>query len=79
MENERIIETESDRFTHAATALKKIAAKSLAEMAEEGYGDGKDYAATGYLCQLLVESVNVIKNLEFRINELSKEVDKLKK
>ena len=48
-------------------------------MAEQGYGEEDDFAAAGLMCRLLVDSVNVIDNLEFRIEELSMEIERLKR
>ena len=79
MENEKVIATENDRFKDAAKKLNSMAAKELAKMAEKGYGDEDDFAAAGLMCRLLAESVNVIENLEFRIEELSMEIERLKK
>lgn len=79
MENEKVIMTENDRFKDAAKKLNLMAAKEIARMAEHGCGDEDDFALAGLMCRLLTESVNVIENLEHRIDELSKEVDKLKK
>ena len=78
MENEKVIMTENDRFKDAAKKLNSMLAKEIAEMAETGNGSEDDFAA-GLMCRLLVNSVNVINNLEFRINELSEEIERLKR
>lgn len=79
MENEKVIMTENDRFKDAAKKLNSMVAKEIARMAEHGHGDEDDFALAGLMCSLLTESVNVIENLEHRIDELSKGVNKLKK
>lgn len=79
MENEKVIMTENDRFKDAAKKLNSITASQIAKMAEHGYGEEDDFAAGALLCRLLAESVNVIDNLEFRINELSEEIERLKR
>lgn len=79
MENEFKYETENKRFLESAEGLRKAAAQEMAKQAEKGYVKPEEYAVMGNLCNLLTESMNVVRNLEFRINELSKEVDKLKK
>lgn len=79
MENEFKYETENERFLKAAEGLRKAAAQEMAKQAEKGYVEPEDYAVMGYLCNLLTESMNVVRNLEFRINELSEEVNKFKK
>ena len=79
MENEKVIMTENDRFKNAAKKLNSITASQIAKMAERGYGEEDDFAAGGLLCRLLAESVNVIENLEYRINELSTEIERLKR
>ena len=78
MENKKVIMTENDRFKDAAKKLNSMLAKEIAEMAEHGYGSEDDFAAAGLMCRLLVNSVNVVNNLEFRINELSEEIKRLK-
>ena len=79
MENEKVFATENDRFKDAAKKLNSITASQIAKMAEQGYGEEDDFAAAGLMCRLLVDSVNVIDNLEFRINELSEEIERLKR
>ena len=79
MENEKVIVSENDRFKDTAKKLNSMLAKEIAKMAEHGYGDESDFAATGLMCRILRESVNVIENLEFRVNELSAEIEKLKR
>ena len=79
MENEKVIMTENDRFKDAAKKLNSMLAKEIADMAEKGYGEEDDFAAAGLMCRLLAESVNVIENLEFRVNELSTEIERLKR
>ena len=79
MENEKVIMTENDRFKDAAKKLNSVAAKELVKMAEHGYGDEDDFAVAGLMCRLLTESVNVIENLESRIEELSMEIERLKR
>ena len=77
MENEKVIMTESKEFKDTVKKLNSMLAKEIAEMAENGNGSEDDFAAR-LMCRLLVDSVNVINNLEFRINELSEEIKKLK-
>ena len=79
MENEKVIMTESKEFKDTVKKLNSMLAKEIAEMAENGNGSEDDFAAAGLMCRLLAESVNVIENLEYRINELSSEIEKLKK
>ena len=79
MENKKVIMTENDRFKDAAKKLNLMLAKEIAEMAENGNGSEDDFAAAGLMCRLLVNSVNVVNNLEFRINELSEEIERLKR
>ena len=79
MENEKVIATENDRFKDDAKKLNSMFAKQIADMAEHGYGNEDDFAAGALLCRLLVESVNVIENLEYRIEELSMEIERLKR
>ena len=79
MENEKVIMTESKEFKDTVKKLNSMLAKEIADMAEHGYGKEDDFAAAGLMCRLLTESVNVIENLEHRIDELSKEVNKLEK
>ena len=78
MENEKVIMTESKEFKDTVKKLNSMLAKEIADMAEKGYGKEDDFAAAGLMCRLLVNSVNVINNLEFRINELSEEIKRLK-
>ena len=78
MENEKVIMTESKEFKDTVKKLNSMLAKEIAKMAEQGYGEEDDFAAAGLMCRLLVNSVNVVNNLEFRINELSEEIKKLK-
>ena len=79
MENEKVITTENDRFKDTAKKLNSMLAKEIAKMAEHGYGNEDDFAISGLMCGLLAESVNVIENLEFRVNELSTEIERLKR
>ena len=79
MENEKVIMTENDRFKDIAKKLNSMLAKEIAKMAEHGYGNEDDFAMSGLMCRLLAESVNVIENLEFRVNELSTEIERLKR
>ena len=78
MENEKVIKTENDRFKDTVKKLNSMLAKEIAEMAETGDGSEDDFAAAGLLCRLLVDSVNVVNNLEYRIEELSMEIERLK-
>ena len=71
--------TESKEFKDTVKKLNSMLAKEIAEMAENGNGSEDDFAAAGLLCRLLAESVNVIENLEYRINELSTEIERLKR
>ena len=79
MENEKVFATENERFKDAAKKLNSMLAKEIAKMAEHGYGEEDDFAMSGLMCRLLAESVNVIENLEHRINELSMEIERLKR
>ena len=78
MENEKVIMTASKEFKDTVKKLNSMLAKEIAEMAEHGYGKEDDFAAAGLLCRLLVDSVNVVNNLEYRIEELSMEIERLK-
>ena len=79
MENEKVIMTESKEFKDTVKKLNSMLATEIADMAEHGNGNADDFAAAGLMCRLLVDSVNVIDNLEFRINELSEEIERLKR
>ena len=79
MENEKVIMTESKEFKDTVKKLNSMLAKEIAKMAEQGYGEEDDFAAAGLMCRLLVDSINVVDNLEFRINELSEEIERLKR
>ena len=79
MENKKVTMTQNYRFKDAAKKLNSMLAKEIADMAEKGYGKEDDFAAAGLMCRLLVDSVNVIDNLEFRIDELSEEIERLKR
>ena len=79
MENEKVIMTESKEFKDTVKKLNSMLAKEIAEMAENGNGSEDDFAAAGLMCRLLVNSVNVVNNLESRINELSEEIERLKR
>ena len=79
MENEKVFATENDRFKDAAKKLNSMLAKQIADMAEKGQGDEDDFAAAGLMCRLLTESVNAVENLEFRIEELSMEIERLER
>ena len=79
MENKKVTMTESKEFKDTVKKLNSMLAKEIADMAEHGCGDESDFAAAGLMCRLLVDSVNVIDNLEFRINELSEEIERLKR
>lgn len=79
MENEKVIMTENDRFKDAAKKLNSMTAKEIARMAEHGCGSEDNFVLAGLLCKLLTESVNVIENLEYRIDELSTEIERLKR
>ena len=78
MENEKVIMTENKEFKDTVKKLNSMLAKEIAEMAEKGNGSEDDFAAAGLMSRLLVDSVNVVNNLEFRINELSEEIKRLK-
>lgn len=78
MKNEKVTMIQNYRFKDVAKKLNSMLAKQIADMAEKGNGDEDDFAAAGLMCRLLVNSVNVINNLEFRINELSEEIKRLK-
>lgn len=79
MENEKVMFDENDRFKNTAKQLNSMAASQIAKMAENGYGDDDDIVAANLCCRLLHESVNVITNLERRIEELSMEIERLKR
>ena len=79
MENEKVIMTESKEFKDTVKKLNSMLAKEIAEMAEQGYGNADDFATAGLMCGLLAESAKVVENLEFRINELSEEIERLKR
>lgn len=79
MENKKVTMTQNYRFKDAAKKLNSMLAKQLADMAEKGLGDDDDFAAASLVCRMLHESVNVIENLEFRIEELSMEIERLKR
>ena len=79
MKNEFKHETENERFLEAAEGLRKAAAQEMAKQAEKGYAMPEEYAVMGNLCNLLTESMNVVRNMENRIEELSDEVYKYKK
>ena len=79
MENEKVIMTESKEFKDTVKKLNSMLAKEIAEMAENGNGSEDDFAAAGLMCRLLIDSINVVDNLEFRINELSEEIERLKR
>ena len=79
MENEKVIMTESKEFKDTVKKLNSMLAKEIAKMAEQGYGEEDDFAMSGLMCRLLAESVNVIENLESRIEELSMEIERLKR
>ena len=79
MENEKVIMSESKEFKDTVKKLNSMLAKEIADMAEHGDGSEDDFAAAGLMCRLLVNSVNVVNNLEFRINELSEEIERLKR
>ena len=79
MENEKVTMTQNYRFKDAAKKLNSMLAKQIADMAENGHGDEDDFAAASLVCRMLHESVNVIDNLEFRINELSEEIERLER
>ena len=79
MENEKVTMTQNYRFKDATKKLNSMLAKQIADMAEKGQGDEDDFAAASLVCRMLHESVNVIENLEFRIEELSIEIESLKR
>ena len=79
MENKKVTMTQNYRFKDTVKKLNSRLAKEIAEMAEKGNGDEDDFAAAGLMCRLLTESVNVVENLEFRIEELSIEIESLKR
>ena len=79
MENKKVTMTQNYRFKDAAKKLNSMLAKQIADMAENGHGDEDDFAAASLVCRMLHESVNVIDNLEFRIDELSEEIERLKR
>lgn len=79
MENKKVTMTQNYRFKDAAKKLNSMLAKQIADMAEKGHGDEDDFAAVGLMCRLLAESVNVIENLEYRIDELSTEIERLER
>ena len=79
MENGKVTMTQNYRFKDAAKKLNSMLAKQIADMAENGHGDEDDFAAASLVCRMLHESVNVIDNLEFRIDELSEEIERLKR
>ena len=79
MENKKVIMTQNYRFKDTAKKLNSMLAKEIADMAEKGHGEEDDFAAAGLMCRLLAESVNVIENLEFRIDELSSEIGRLER
>ena len=79
MKNEKVTMIQNYRFKDVAKKLNSMLAKEIAEMAENGNGSEDDFAAAGLMCRLLTESVNVVENLEFRIEELSIEIESLKR
>lgn len=79
MENEKVTMTQNYRFKDAAKKLNSMLAKQIADMAEKGCGDEDDFAAASLVCRMLHESVNVIDTLELRIDELSSEIERLKR
>ena len=79
MKNEKVTMIQNYRFKDTVKKLNSMLAKEIAEMAENGNGDEDDFAAAGLMCRLLTESVNVVENLEFRIEELSIEIESLKR
>ena len=79
MENKKVTMTQNYRFKDAAKKLNSMLAKQIADMAEKGQGDEDDFAAAGLMCRLLTESVNAVENLEFRIEELSMEIERLER
>lgn len=79
MKNEKVTMTQNHRFKDAAKKLNSMLAKQIADMAEKGQGDEDDFAAAGLMCRLLTESVNAVENLEFRIEELSMEIERLER
>ena len=79
MKNEKVTMIQNHRFKDAAKKLNSMLAKQIADMAEKGNGDEDDFAAAGLMCRLLTESVNAVENLEFRIEELSMEIERLER
>ena len=79
MKNEKVTMIQNYRFKDTVKKLNSMLAKEIAEMAENGNGSEDDFAAAGLMCRLLTESVNVVENLEFRIEELSIEIESLKR
>ena len=79
MKNEKVTMIQNYRFKDTVKKLNSMLAKEIADMAERGCGTEDDFAAAGLMCRLLVDSVNVVNNLEFRINELSEEIERLKR
>ena len=79
MKNEKVTMIQNYRFKDVAKKLNSMLAKQIADMAEKGQGDEDDFAAAGLMCRLLTESVNAVENLEFRIEELSMEIERLER
>lgn len=79
MENKRVILTETSEFKDAAKQINVLMAKEIADMVENGHGNGDDFAMAGLFYKLIRESVNVVSDLEFCIEELSNEIESLKK
>ena len=79
MKNEKVTMIQNYRFKDVAKKLNSMLAKQIADMAEKGQGDEDDFAAAGLMCRLLTESVNAVENLEFRIEELSIEIERLER